>query len=747
MRIYYKKVCLKDGSYYEGTGYDKGKRFVFHGNGKRYNKQGELCYEGDYVDGKRSGKGKEYLFGNLFYEGDFLNGSRHGSGTAYVSGRILYKGDFYRGLEYGTGMSYTKDGSILFAGAFIRGNYYEGDLVDGKACGKGKLYNIYTSKLQYEGDMENDKPNGKGIKYNFSGVCDYCGEFANGFPHGRGRRYLWNGKIREGIFVHDDYYVGDVSNGKANGKGRLYNIANKLSYEGDFVDGFEHGWGKQYFLSQKLWYEGDFVKGRWEGKGKQYNNNVLTYEGDFKGGLWQGQGIWYIDGIIHYEGDFVHGKKHGKGMLFDLSGNLFYVGDFSNGQKHGKGNIYMDGYLCYKGDFLDGERTGRGIEYRSGRLFYEGQFLSGRFHGVGRVYNPDGSIQREGIFRKDKFVKNAPFLCSNTEPISMKAPLAPTKASQAPVKASIAPPLPPKEFLTLTEENLIFPEEPKASLESGSILDSCLQELNDLIGLAEVKREIHLLVDELRLNNERKRRGLAVINSSHHLVFMGNPGTGKTTVARLLSKIFKELGVVSKGTFVETDRAGLVGAYIGHTEQKTDQIIEKARGGILFIDEAYALVSEGMGSHDYGTKAIDTLLKRMEDYRDDLVVVAAGYDAPMECFLDSNPGLKSRFPTVIRFANYTEQELMEIMLSLCAKNGCHMDEDSQELFLFQIKAKTQVRNFSNGRYIRNLFEKLVKAQAARLSNSLSEVSDDDLTKFTEQDVQYLIMHDEFERTN
>ncbi len=449
MRTYYKEVCLNDGSFYEGMGYDMGRKFVFHGNGKLYDKKGELFYEGDFYDGKRNGKGKEYLLGNLYYEGDFLNGSKHGSGTQYVRGRLLYKGEFQHNTPYGSGISYSEDGSISKAGKFIEGYYYEGDLVDGKACGEGRLYYIGSLKLRYEGDMKDDKPNGNGIQYNF-GTCDYRGEFANGCPHGRGRRCFLHGRIREGFFVHGHYYVGNIYGGKPNGKGRLYDFQNYLSYEGDFADGVEHGQGRQYFLAKYLCYEGDFVKGCREGQGKQYINNVLAYEGGLKNGHWQGKGTWYIDGTIFYKGDFVHGRKHGRGMQFDRYGNLRYIGDFSNGRLHGKGSAYENGKLIYKGDFYNGEARGQGIAYSNGRLFYEGEFLEGEPHGLGRMYAPDGSIREEGIFSGDKLVERVPFLHSSTAEVPMKAPLA--EVPKVSVKAPMAPPLPPKENLILKEE-------------------------------------------------------------------------------------------------------------------------------------------------------------------------------------------------------------------------------------------------------------------------------------------------------
>ena len=738
MQIYY-NVYDDKGTRYEGTGYDADGEFIFHGNGKLYWRNGKLRYEGTFADGKFNGNGKLYAStGRLDYIGDFRNNQKHGFGAEYspFEDYLVYQGEFYNGIRHGRGSSYSKDGSLLHTGTFVIGDYYEGDFADGKACGKGKLYFCSSLQIKYAGDMKADKPNGVGTSYYFGGGPMYEGEFFDGLPHGKGRRYLSDGKIREGIFVYGNYYVGETANGKSNGKGRLYDSYDHLVYEGDFLDGFQNGTGRVYDHHGMLRYEGAFVKGRKCGRGREYFKGVLEYEGDYKDGMRHGKGILYLDGFLNYEGDFVYGRRQGQGTMYDELGNIWYIGSVVDGCLDGKGKGYSHGKLCYEGDFSKGKLTGRGIEYENGTLLYEGDFLDMKWHGLGREYAPDGVILREGIFRQNQFVCHAPFVRTGAAAVPLTAPSAPV--STIPIRAPMAPSPLPEDVRTLSEAPCTLPED-------DSSLDDCLKELNEMIGLDEVKKEIISLVNRLKLNNERIQRGLMPINSSHHLVFTGNPGTGKTTVARLLSKIFKALGIVSKGGFVEVDRAGLVAGYIGQTALKTEEVINRARGGILFIDEAYALASKD--SRDFGLEAIDTLLKRMEDYSDDLVVVVAGYDEPMNRFLNSNPGLKSRFPTVIHFPNYTPQELMEILLLLCWQNNCEMESDCQRLFLSQLSGKTQRRNFSNGRYIRNLFEKLVKAQANRLSScNLSALDDHDLTKFTVQDVQYLITYNEFEET-
>ena len=194
------------------------------------------------------------------------------------------------------------------------------------------------------------------------------------------------------------------------------------------------------------------------------------------------------------------------------------------------------------------------------------------------------------------------------------------------------------------------------------------QELDDLIGLNSVKKEVRSLANFVKLQKQREAQGLKTAKVSYHLVFYGSPGTGKTTVARIVGRIYKDLGVLKKGHTVETDRAGLCGEYVGKTGPKTDTVISKALDGVLFIDEAYSLVPEGGAGNDYGQEAISTILKRMEDYRDRLVVIVAGYKDEMQRFIDSNPGLQSRFNRYIDFPDYSGTELVEIFKMYMKKN-------------------------------------------------------------------------------
>ncbi|MDY5180343.1 AAA family ATPase [Butyribacter sp.] len=261
-----------------------------------------------------------------------------------------------------------------------------------------------------------------------------------------------------------------------------------------------------------------------------------------------------------------------------------------------------------------------------------------------------------------------------------------------------------------------------------------VDELNGMIGLSEVKEEIQSLINLIKIRNLREEMNMPVMDMSYHMVFTGSPGTGKTTVARLVGKIYKELGILSDGKMVETDRSGLVAGYVGQTAMKVHDVVEEAMGGVLFIDEAYSLVNNDM-PNDFGTEAVDALVKLMEDHRDNLVIIVAGYTDEMKTFLKSNTGLVSRFNKFINFPDYTKDELVNILSVMANKAGLKIDEaaKSKVLELLKKMKPSQWKDFGNARGMRNLFEKFVMNQANRLVK-LENPTRDDLMTIKEDDV-------------
>ncbi|MFJ7638490.1 stage V sporulation protein K [Peribacillus sp. NPDC097264] len=261
-------------------------------------------------------------------------------------------------------------------------------------------------------------------------------------------------------------------------------------------------------------------------------------------------------------------------------------------------------------------------------------------------------------------------------------------------------------------------------------------ELKALVGMDEMKRMIKEIYAWIYINKQRETRGLKTGQQALHMMFKGNPGTGKTTVARLIGKLFQKMNVLSKGHLIEAERADLVGEYIGHTAQKTRDLIKKAIGGILFIDEAYSL-GRG-GEKDFGKEAIDTLVKHMEDRQHEFILILAGYSREMDYFLSLNPGLYSRFPLVVDFPDYTIDQLMEIAGLMLQEREYIMSRDAERKLkehLIVLRSDRGVVSFSNGRYIRNVLEKSIRAQAMRLliEDTFEKV---DLLTLTSQDLVF-----------
>ena len=274
--------------------------------------------------------------------------------------------------------------------------------------------------------------------------------------------------------------------------------------------------------------------------------------------------------------------------------------------------------------------------------------------------------------------------------------------------------------------------EPEAELPPPEKIEDLLAELDGYVGLSLIKEEVRSLINTVKVYQMRRQHDLPTADLSLHMVFAGNPGTGKTMIARLMSRIYHSLGILSRGQLVEVDRSGLVAGYVGQTAIKTRKVIESALGGVLFIDEAYAL--NGKSENDFGQEAIDTILKAMEDHRDELVVIVAGYTDLMDDFIHSNPGLESRFNRFMHFPDYSVEEMLQIFDMRC-KSSCYQLADDARLLVRDYIAEESAdqESFGNGRGVRNLFENIIVAQNNRLAG-LETVTREDLMQITTDDV-------------
>ena len=299
-------------------------------------------------------------------------------------------------------------------------------------------------------------------------------------------------------------------------------------------------------------------------------------------------------------------------------------------------------------------------------------------------------------------------------------------------KKTNQPPISEKSEKPASQSQAAKPEE-KEEIPPKEKIEDLLAELDSYVGMDAIKAEVRSLINMVQVYKLRREHDLPTTDMSLHMVFSGNPGTGKTTVARIMSRIYHSLDILSKGQLVEVDRSGLVAGYVGQTALKTQKVIEKAMGGVLFIDEAYAL--NGKSENDFGQEAIDTILKAMEDHRDDLVVIVAGYTELMDRFIHSNPGLESRFNRFLMFEDYTPEQMVAIFKMQC-KKGCYvLAQGTEELVRDFIAEESADDSFGNARGVRNLFEHILVAQNNRLAK-MENVTRDDLMQILPDDVLY-----------
>lgn len=330
-----------------------------------------------------------------------------------------------------------------------------------------------------------------------------------------------------------------------------------------------------------------------------------------------------------------------------------------------------------------------------------------------------------------------------TTPLKEDSYLKPNLSTADPDEQSIQPPEQQNDSDPTVDEAVGYdsispessaPNNKPADSGSDETLESLLNELDALVGLDEVKQDVHSLLNFIKVAKMRQKRGMKVPVISYHLVFTGNPGTGKTTVARLVAKLYYHMGILSSGQLVEADRSTLVAGYLGQTAIKTQEMIQKALGGVLFIDEAYSLANDAE-QDSYGREAIETILKAMEDHRDELVVIVAGYDDLMHKFIESNPGLASRFNKYFHFPDYSGDEMFRIFHRFCSTNGYRVDRtlaDELKIHFDKIYAERD-KHFGNARTVRNLFEQSINNQANRLV-MMNNPSNKDLEHLTLKDM-------------
>ncbi|MDM5248678.1 AAA family ATPase [Lysinibacillus sp. G4S2] len=544
---------------------------------------------------------------------------------------------------------------------------------------------------------------------------------------------MYRGGVKKNDFGHDIY----------DGKGTLFDQEGELLFEGEFANHMKQGNGIMYLKGQMI-YQGEFIQNKKQGNGILYKGGKVYYEGHFRNDLMEGYGIlYYEDDVIApfkelraqyshlnqplYEGDFVHGMKKGKGKQYYPSGFLQYEGDFIWNHMQGAGKLY------------DAPKSPSAKELANGltTLQYEGYFFEDLKHGKGKVYSRQGVIEAEGQFKEDAMTGHGTLYYANGQASYIGELVNGEKHGRGDYFN--------EEGKIIYSGEFINGERLRITPEIEREIEKLQKQLDGLVGLPNAKKELHNLINFIKIQSLRVDHGLTSFPITYHLVFSGNPGTGKTTVARIIGQLYKHLGVLSSGHFVETDRAGLVAGYVGQTALKVQEVVNKAKGGVLFIDEAYALINDKQDA--FGKEAIDSLLKAMEDLRDDLVIIVAGYTELMEEFLLANPGFKSRFNHFVKFDNFSTDELYDIFAMLCKNNDYQYGEafaHHMKVQLHQIPVES-ILNFSNGRYIRNLFEKLVTIQSNRLIQQ-ENITKDELMEFAEEDILLGIAENLFDNT-
>ncbi len=449
----------------------------------------------------------------------------------------------------------------------------------------------------------------------------------------------------------------------------------------------------------------------------------FMYIGNWSNDLFDGIGTYYWSDGTSYEGEFEKGRIHGKGTLKRSNGEV-YTGYFSNGVKHGRGkNSWANGDQ-HVGYWWNGELNGRGKYTWSNGAVFDGKFKNGERSGKAIERFAEGSTY-EGLWREGKVYGNGVFTTISGVAIEGKWNDEKLLAAR-------------NEDIKNSNTNATTIKNDVQNVDrfDGDVSSYIEIQFAKLIGLDNVKDEIRQQARFIEVQKLRNDVGLRTSSTlSRHLVFAGNPGTGKTVFARVVAGMYMRLGILKTDKVVEVDRSGLVAGYIGHTAIKTKEVFESAFDGVLFIDEAYSLVRDAGTTSDFGQEAIDTLLKLMEDHRDRVVVIVAGYKEKMDEFLSSNPGLSSRFGKVIEFPNYSLEQLWMILNSFAKENSYDIDVEVKDFILpyFGVDMVSKGATFGNARYVRNIFEKALQIQASRLMATNTKPTKSDLAQLKVED--------------